>query len=465
MSIWIPFFDVLWQLRDAFPRKQTFLFFSLAVVGVCVRADTRGVTSFVRSLALREASYHGFLRLFHCSSLDPGRLFDKWTAVVFKIFAKNIVNVNGRMILAADGLKIAKEGRRMPGVRSLHQESSNNTKPTWIMGHYFQVISVIVEGLGRSFAVPLSARIHDGLRCSNRESKTLVEKLYLELLWLPIPQPFILVADSYYAAKVCVDLLSSFKHHLVTQVRMNTVGREEPIQVKGKRGRNPKYGKHVKLQPLFEDEMQAVAATIYGKKEVAIKFWCRDLLWTAHRGKVRFVGTILPDGRRAILMTTDLTLEPKEIIEIYALRMKIEQSFKVSTRQLGSFAYHFWCKSMDKIKSRSNGQYLHKKSIEYREKMIQKFESCERFVFSGCVAQGILQYLASCYPGLVWASFNSWYRSQLTTASPTEEIVQSALKTRLFELFTCKQISPEITKFIAEKTGKNRLSESFLSTG
>jgi hypothetical protein len=113
-----PFLNVIWQLRDAFPRKQTFLYFSVAVVGVCAPTDIKGVTSFVRGLAFKDASYHGFLRVFHCSSLDPWRLFDKWTALVFKIFAKNIVTVNGRVILAADGLKIAKEGKRMPGVRN-----------------------------------------------------------------------------------------------------------------------------------------------------------------------------------------------------------------------------------------------------------------------------------------------------------------------------------------------------------
>jgi hypothetical protein len=131
-------------------------------------------------------------------------------------------------------------------------------------------------------------------------------------------------------------------------------------------------------------------------------------------------------------MTTDLELSTQEIIEIYAQRMKIEQSFKVATRQLGSFAYHFWSKSMDKIKNRCNGQHLHKKSVEYRTKMLQKFASFERFSFAGIVAQGILQYLSACYPSLVWTSFKSWYRSQLSTVSPTEENCSKRAKIAAF---------------------------------
>lgn len=450
MSIWIPFFAGLWQLRPAFPRLKTFLFFCAAVVAVCTRNDLRGVTSFVRGLFLAPPSYFGFLRMFHCRSLDPGKLSDAWTSIVFKIFSSHIVRFQGRVLLAADGLKIPKEARRMPAVRSLHQESSSNTKPEWIMGHYFQVISVLVQGAGRFFAVPLSARIHDGIRSSNRESKSLLDKLCLEMFWLPLPQNFILVADSYYAAKSFVSVFQYFGCCIVSQVRMNAVARNQPLLVPGRRGRKPKYGSAVKLRELFGEEMSSISVDLYGKKSQAIRIWTRELLWQNHGQMVKFVGTIMPDGRRAILMSTDLNLTAKEIIEIYSLRIRIEQSFKVAVRTLGSFAYHFWSKAMDKIKPRSKGQFLHKKTSEYRARMNEKLASCERFVFVGVVAQGLLQYLSVCYPQLVWKNFNGWYRSLLTTDIPTEEVTSNALKSRLSELWLGSTKVPEWTKFICE---------------
>ena len=44
-----------------------------------------------------------------------------------------LLTVNGRLLLVGDGLKVPKEGRKMPAVKKLHQESSahsNQWKPT-----------------------------------------------------------------------------------------------------------------------------------------------------------------------------------------------------------------------------------------------------------------------------------------------------------------------------------------------
>jgi len=420
----------------------------------------------VRNLWFKASSYDGFLRLFHCSALEPGKLFDAWTKVVFIIFEKNFVRSKDRYVLVADGLKVPKEARKMPGVRSLHQESNNNSKPEWIMGHYFQSIGVLVEGLGRIFAVPLSARIHDGLTVSNREKLTVVDKLLLELLWLPIPKPFILLVDNYYCARQVALLLVEQKCHLVSRVRSNAVGRKKPVEKKKKgRGRPAKYGERVKLIALFEGPLTNAQVKAYGQKDINVSYWCCDLLWQQYGGTVRFVGSVLDDGRKAIFMSTDLALSAIEIIELYALRMKIEQSFKVSVRQLGAFAYHFWYKMMDKIERRSKGQFVHKKPVEYRNKMFEKLASCERFVFTALVAQGLLQYLAVCYPALVWQNFQGWYRHLLTSVSPTEEIVQNTLRIRLSEILLGTFIDVPFAKFLQEKTDFNRLPDYYKETG
>jgi hypothetical protein len=71
----------------------------------------------------------------------------------------------------------------MPAVKLLHQESQNNTKPEYIMGHSFQAISLLVHCAGGQVAaVPLTSRIHEGLVFSNRDSKTLLDKLVALLL-------------------------------------------------------------------------------------------------------------------------------------------------------------------------------------------------------------------------------------------------------------------------------------------
>jgi len=46
-------------------------------------------------------------------------------------------------ILIGDGVKEVKEGRKMPGVKSLHQESDNSSKGEYIHGQLFGGIGIL----------------------------------------------------------------------------------------------------------------------------------------------------------------------------------------------------------------------------------------------------------------------------------------------------------------------------------
>jgi hypothetical protein len=266
------------------------------------------------------------------------------------------------------------------------------------MGHMFQSVAVIVEGVGRLFAVPLSSRIHEGLKVSNRESRTLVDKLAIEALWLPIPKPFIFVADAYYCAGELVRLMLQFEGHVVSVVRSNAVAfRTPPPTTIRKRGRPSKYGDKFKLKSLYDGEMIVAEVKAYGE-QLQVSFWSQDLIWKGLGQTVRYVATIFPGGKRAVLMCTDLSLSPETIIEIYAMRMRIEQGFKVQVHHVGAYAYHFWTASMEKIKRRSKGQHIHRETRKVRSKMLETLAACELFVACGLIAQGLLQYLAICFP-------------------------------------------------------------------
>ena len=68
-----------------------------------------------------------------------------------------------------DGIKVGKEGRKMPGVKRLHQESEDVSKPEWIRGHYFNALSILV-GVGKAcFALPLVLRLDDGIKSKATE--------------------------------------------------------------------------------------------------------------------------------------------------------------------------------------------------------------------------------------------------------------------------------------------------------
>ncbi|MGH8217374.1 MAG: hypothetical protein ACREUT_02205 [Steroidobacteraceae bacterium] len=48
-------------------------------------------------------------------------------------------------------------------------------------------------------AVPLAARIHEGVKFTNRDQRTLPEKMTTLIDALGLSEPFVLIADAYYA--------------------------------------------------------------------------------------------------------------------------------------------------------------------------------------------------------------------------------------------------------------------------
>jgi hypothetical protein len=101
----------------------------------------------------------------------------------------------------------------------------------------------------------------------------------------------------------------------------------------GRRGRPRKYGEKTWLQSLFAqpDEMQKAISPVYGegqgKHKVTIRYRVRDLLWKPAGVVVRFVAVCHPIRGNIILMSTDMNLGALEIIQLYALRFKIEYAF------------------------------------------------------------------------------------------------------------------------------------------
>ncbi len=78
--------------RKSFTRNAAFNWFVVVVVGLMVRTDHPGVTSFIRDLGIRPGMYESLIYFFRATS---------WN------------------ILIGDGVKQSKEAHRMPGVKKL----------------------------------------------------------------------------------------------------------------------------------------------------------------------------------------------------------------------------------------------------------------------------------------------------------------------------------------------------------
>ncbi len=69
-------------------------------------------------------------------------------------------------VLVGDGVKQSKEGRRMPGVKKLFQESENSAKPEYIHGHMFGGLGILAGSVRNWACIPLSIRLHDCLQAA-----------------------------------------------------------------------------------------------------------------------------------------------------------------------------------------------------------------------------------------------------------------------------------------------------------
>ena len=453
-SLWAIWWNAILLLRPAFSRLRTFMWFVTAVAGLTVRLELLGVTSIVRALNLRPRLYTKLLAHFHSSGIKLDRLSALWAQAVLQLFPSP-VRVNGRLVLVGDGIKAPKRGKKMPAVKLLHQQSESNTKPEYIMGHSMQAVGLLVHAAKSVFSVPLAVRIHEGLVWSNRDKRTLLDKMLGLLDILAIKVPFYFVADAYYATGKMVRGLLKQGNHLVTRVKSNAVAYAPATPKKGqkKKGRPKTYGQKKKLKSLLKDpkSMLQVASPVYGEHNVILRYCVRDLLWRPVGLLVRFVAVIHPTRGACILMCTDTTLSAVDIIRLYGLRFKIECSFKQAVRQIGSFAYHFWMKDMIPLRYHNGNQYLHRKSADYRSRVKRKMRAYHAFIQAGVVAQGLLQYLAVVAPKLVWDSFGSWLRTIRPGIPPSELVVANALRQTLPDFLLAPAKTNSLTKFITDR--------------
>jgi len=453
MRLWQQWWRWCAPLRGACARQRTFLWMSVVLVGFCVREDLWGVTSLVRALGLEAVCYDRLLDFFHSPALNVQTLTRLWTALVVNLHP-GLVRCNGRLVLVGDGIKIGKAGKKMPGVKRLHQSSESNTKPEFILGHSCQAVGILAQGLSSIVSIPLAARIHEGVVFSNRDQRTLLDKMIALLASLGLDAPYYFVADAYYAScKIALPLLRA-EHHLVTRVRHNAVGYlPAPVPERRKRGRPKLYGEKYPLKRLFEEAslMQTIQSPVYGEAGVELRVWRRDLLWRPVGILVRFVAVAHPTRGRIILMTTDLTLAPEDVIRLYGYRFKIEVGFKSALHVVGAFLYHFWMAAMTPITRKAKDQYLHRKSAAYRDAVRRKLDAYHRFIQLGLIAQGIMRVLATTVPQLVWASFGSWLRTIRPGIVPSEAVVACALRNSLPHFLTDDSPAPILAKFIQER--------------
>jgi len=404
--------QILLFFRPCF-TEPSFRTFICTIVGMIIRTDSRGMASFIRALCLAPPAYDSFEYFFKSSAANLKSINETWVAAVRGLAP--FYTVSGMVVLIIDGVKVAKEGKKMAIVKKHHQDSENSSKADFMHGHLFGGVGVLVGHLGKLFSLPLSLKLNDGMKTvlswegagfeAWRSESHVVQMIHQAFESAKLMgRDAVVLGDRYFPTVPlfkALDALNAaaagFCVHMVGKMKKSAVAYEEAPPKTGKRGRPRIKGAAVKLSSLFEEkasEFVQAEAFLYGEKR-EVGYYVADLLWgSGYYKKFRFV-LVTYEGAQSILISTKLDLSPVDILELYGLRFKIECGFRELKQVIDGFGYRFWNKNapkLNKYKKKADPDPLASLTDERdRHNILKTIRAIELFALCGCIALGSLQ--------------------------------------------------------------------------
>jgi hypothetical protein len=429
MELFVRLEQIVMKLRPAFSREASFEWFVLLLWGVLLSHQAAAVTSCLNGVGLGEAYYAQALHWFHSSGFSIDDLCQRWGRWLAS--HGQLKRMAGKRVYIGDGIKVSKEGRKMPGVKRLHQESANMSKPEWIRGHYFSALSLLLGQADALFAVPLVLKLHDGLEPAESDAAlTLVDKMAALCVQFMARGSYAIL-DAYYASAKVLQPFRVAGLQLVSRARISTIAYAafSPCPSPRRPGRPRKWGSPVKLRELFApiETCSRASLWLYGQRQT-VYYQTFHLYWDSPDDLLLFVLTQLPSGKQVILLSSDITLTGAQVIEAYGWRFKIEVTFRTLVQLLGGFDYRFWLRALPKVSRWPKNLALADCEPRLQAQVARKVEAFERFVNLNAIALGLLQVLALELPDIVWAHFPRWFRTLPKHGFPSEQIVRLTLQ-------------------------------------
>jgi hypothetical protein len=416
---------LLLALRPAFSRRATFVWFVIAFAGFVARNDRYGVSSIVRALALAPSCYPALLHFFHSTAWSTQSLRACWWRWLAARQAAHAVD--GRIVILGDHTKTPKDGRRMPALATLHQDSETASKPSFFRGHHWACLGLLTEAGQRFFATPLWAEIHHQGLSESRSTRLVT---VAGRIARAMGRGSYLVLDAFFAVGPVFQTAAQAEGdlHVLTRAKKNIVAYLPPAEPeKPRRGRQRKYGAKLKLAELFDawpHKFVTAKAGVYGRDET-VRSLTLDLIWKPAKATLRFL-LIETSRGRIILMTSDLNLTAARALALYCHRVKIETLFDSLKNILGAMGYHFWSRYLRPASRRPTRKTAAPPSSSRPLKTQNTFEAIDKFLHVQLIVLGALQLLARDCAGQIHASARCWLRTPCG-ATPSEFVTRAAL--------------------------------------
>lgn len=427
-------------MRPAFSRQATYGWFVVVFVGFLLRDDTFGVSSVVRAVALAPQSYTCLLHFFHSTAWTVEGVMELWWR--WLVAREVAYRLGDRLVFLGDHTKTPKNGRNMPAVTTLHQDSETASKPSFFRGHHWGCLALLVRACDKFFATPLWANIQEGLaKLADGQDAKLPKTVRVvnmaQRVARAMGHPAYLVLDAYFGVGSVFQAAGQARCgqenlvHILTRAKKNVVAyRPASPRKRPTRGKPKKYGQKLHLMELFDSKAEASAfrtakAYVYDRSEL-VRYLTLDLLWKPTKGMLRFILVESSRGRM-VAVSSDLQLEPIAAVEMYCHRVTIETLFDTLKNTLGGMGYHFWSRYLPPASRRPRKNAVAAPRSSNLARTQNTLAAIEKFVNIQLLVLGMLQLIAKTYPQQVKAKACCWLRT-ISANTPSEFVTRTAMR-------------------------------------
>ena len=307
----------------------------------------RRVSSALVAGGLAGQRHHGaWYRLFSSARWSADDLGRRLVLLVLETF----VAADAPVVVALDDTLAHHKGPKVWGIGN-HLDAVRSTRGVRVFafGHLWVVASIVVRPAfsHRPWAIPVVFRLYRTQKVSQKQgvphrTKTSLARELVELLaaWLP-DRRLCLVADRQYACRpVARDLPDNVE--FVGAMHPDAALTSPPVVAQSGRGRRRIRGERLPTPAQLAADpdlpWQTAEVTLYGRRQT-LRYKTLDAQWyrVCHAALVRVVVVDVPTGGIGVRVyfSTDLTLQPADILQRYALRWTIEVAFRDLKQTVG----------------------------------------------------------------------------------------------------------------------------------
>jgi hypothetical protein len=336
--------------------RPTWVHVEVLLAGTLLAQGPRTVTAALRAMGLsderRFERYHRVLNRAQWSSRQGGRIL---LGLLIQMLPESwpIVIAVDETLERRKGARIRAKGMYRDAVRSSQSKVVTCLGLEWIC----MALLVPVPWSPRPWALPFLTRLAPSKRsneAAGRRHRTVVE-LTIGMVWLVArwlkQRRWVLIGDGSYS---CVQLgweVMAAQASLITRLRLDArlFAFPEPVPA-GRRGPKPKKGAALAKLRTREEEArtQGEEVTIpwYGQPKT-LRLLSAVCLWHTPGWPplpIRWVLVVDPDAQlpTQAFFTTDLTMAPGRVVELFVWRWSLEVTFEEVRRHLGVETQRQW---------------------------------------------------------------------------------------------------------------------------